>query len=394
MRVAFNVEQLAHRPPGGIGRYTAELARLLPVDGDGTADEDRGVDLVTFMARHRRATVDSALRQFSLAGPGGLDPVRLWLPRPVLYDTWNVLGVPPLGMLHPALRKVDVVHAPSLAVPPRSGVPLIVTVHDAAPLVFPDTYPWRGRWFHQRGFAAVARRADVVIAPTQAAADEITEQTAVRGDRIRIVPHGVTQECVGHDVVATMRRALGLDDAPYVLWVGTLEPRKNLPTLVQAFAAVVRAGDLPHRLVVVGSKGWLHTAGNLRGPIRELGSRILVTDPVPEDTLLALYRGADLLAFPSVHEGFGLPVLEAMAQETAVVCSDIPVLREVAGDAAAFVAPRDVVAWGHALVELLRDDVERDALAKAGHARAASFTWQRCAQRTRHVYRQVIASGS
>jgi glycosyltransferase involved in cell wall biosynthesis len=297
-------------------------------------------------------------------------------------------------MLHPALRKVDVVHAPSLAVPPRSGVPLIVTVHDAAPLVFPDTYPWRGRWFHQRGFAAVARRADVVIAPTQAAADEITEQTAVRGDRIRIVPHGVTQECVGHDVVATMRRALGLDDAPYVLWVGTLEPRKNLPTLVQAFAAVVRAGDLPHRLVVVGSKGWLHTAGNLRGPIRELGSRILVTDPVPEDTLLALYRGADLLAFPSVHEGFGLPVLEAMAQETAVVCSDIPVLREVAGDAAAFVAPRDVVAWGHALVELLRDDVSRDALAKAGHARAASFTWQRCAQRTRHVYRQVIASGS
>jgi glycosyltransferase involved in cell wall biosynthesis len=393
MRVALNVEQLVHRPPGGIGRYTAELARLLPVDRDGGSEEDPAVELVTFVARHRRTTVDDALRGFALSGPGGLDPVRLALPRPVLYDTWNVLGVPPLGLFHPRLRELDVVHAPSIAVPPHSGVPLIVTVHDAAPLVFPDTYPWRGRWFHRFGFAAVARRADVVIAPTQAAADEITQRTSIRSDRIRIVPHGVTQERVGDDVVEATRRALDLD-APYVLWVGTLEPRKNLPALVRAFAEVVRAVDLPHRLVVVGSKGWLHTVNELRGPARELGDRILVTDPVPEDVLLALYRGADLLAFPSLHEGFGLPVLEAMAQETAVVCSDIPVLHEVAGDTAIFVPPRDVAAWGAVLVDLLRDDATRDELAKAGHARAASFTWQRCAQRTRHVYRQVLAGAT
>src|ERR1700694_2419611 len=154
MRVALNLEQLLHRPPGGIGRYTAELARLLP-----GPDPDGGerIEVLPFVARHRRSEIRTALGAFGLAD---LEPVALLLPRPVLYDSWTVLGQPPLGMLHPALRGIDLVHAPSLAVPPRSGVPLIVTAHDAASLVAPDTYPRRGRAFHRRGFAATARRAD------------------------------------------------------------------------------------------------------------------------------------------------------------------------------------------------------------------------------------------
>jgi len=389
MRVALNVEQLAHRPPGGIGRYTAELARLLPVTGDAGPTDDPGVELVTFMARHGRAAVERALEQFGLGGPDGLDPVRLWLPRPALYDSWNVVGAPPLGMLHPALRDVDLVHAPSLAVPPRGGIPLVVTVHDAAPVLFPETYPPRGRWFHRHGFAAAASRADIVIALTQAAADEITEHTPVPADRIRIVPHGVEQAMVSDDAVASTRAVLGLGDDPYVLWVGTLEPRKGLPTLVEAFAAVVQTHDLPHRLVIVGSEGWLGTADAIAAPARALGDRVAFTGPVPEAQLLALYRGADLLAFPSRHEGFGLPVVEAMAQGTAVLCSDIPVLREVGGDAVAYVAPDDIGAWRDTLVAMLRDDAGRTALAHAGRVQAEGFTWERCIQRTRAVYRSV-----
>jgi len=378
MRVALNIEQLVHRPPGGIGRYTAELVRLLP---------DHDIDLVPFVARHRRSTVEDALARFELDDPRGVEPVRLLLPRPVLYDTWNVAGIPPLGLLHRRLRHLDVVHAPSLAVPPRSRhVPLIVTVHDAAPLVFPDTYPARGRWFHRSGFRATARRADVVIAPTQAAADEITSRTPVRSDRIVIVPHGVDQELVDDHAVAEARRSLGLGDAPYALWVGTLEPRKNVGVLLSAFRAVLAAG-LPHDLVLVGSKGWLDTASSIREPMVELGDRVHLTDAVPDRTLRGLYHGAGLLALPSVHEGFGLPVLEAMAQQTAVVCSDIPVLREVAGDASVYVGARDVDAWGEALVELLRDDDRRARLAAAGRARAEGFTWERCVDRTRAVYR-------
>jgi glycosyltransferase involved in cell wall biosynthesis len=380
MRVALNIEQLVHRPPGGIGRYTAELVRLLP-------DDD--VDLISFVARHRGSTVDRALARFGLDGENGIDPVRLLLPRPVLYDTWNVAGVPPLGLLHTRLRDVDVVHAPSLAVPPRSGdVPLIVTVHDAAPLVFPDSYPARGRWFHRTGFRAAARRADVVIAPTQAAADEITQRTSIRSDHIQIVPHGVDQGVADDAAVHEVRRALALGDAPYVLWVGTLEPRKNVGMLLSAFRAVVAAG-LPHDLVLVGSKGWLDTAAEIRLPMLALGHRARLTDSLPDRSLQALYHGADLLALPSFHEGFGLPVLEAMAQETAVVCSDIPVLREVANDAAVFVPARDVDAWGETLVDLLGDDRQRSRYGAAGRARAEGFTWTRCIDRTRAVYRSA-----
>jgi glycosyltransferase involved in cell wall biosynthesis len=225
-----------------------------------------------------------------------------------------------------------------------------------------------------------------VIAPTQAAADEITQHTSVRADRIQIVPHGVDQQLSDADAVRRVRRTLEFGDAPYALWVGTLEPRKNVKVLLEAFRAVIAAG-LPHDLVLVGSKGWLDTASAIREPMNELGDRVHLTDSLPDRALHALYHGADVLALPSFHEGFGLPVLEAMAQRTAVVCSDIPVLREVAGDAAIFVSARDVDAWSEALVEVLRDDDRRSRSAAAGRARAEGFTWERCVERTRAVYR-------
>jgi glycosyltransferase involved in cell wall biosynthesis len=386
MRVALNIEQLLQRPSGGIGRYTAELMRLLPTVG-GT-DIDDPIEVVPFVARHRRSAVATALGGFGLRDD---DVVRLWLPRPVLYDTWNLAGFPPLGTLHADLRTIDLVHAPSLAIPPRSGVPLIVTVHDAAALVFPETYTRRGRWFHAHGSAAAARRADLVIAPTHAAAEEVSQHTKIPLDRMRVVPHGVAQHVVGEGVVEATRRTLGLGDEPFVLWVGTLEPRKNLPVLIQAFRAVVAAGDLPHKLVLVGPTGWLDAADTVRHLADQLGDRVCLTGSVRADRLVALYRGADVLAFPSLHEGFGLPVLEAMSQSTPVLCSDIAVLREVGGDAARYVQADDPVAWGDALVDLLRDEATRKDLATRGHAHAANFTWDRCAERTRAVYRDVLA---
>jgi glycosyltransferase involved in cell wall biosynthesis len=383
MRVALNLEQLLNRPPGGIGRYTAELARLLPVPHEG----GEPFDVVPFVARHRRAEIERVLGAFGLPD---LDPVRLPLPRPVLYDSWNLLGFPPLKLLSSRIRNVDLVHAPSLAVPPRSGVPLIVTVHDAAAIVYPETYPRRGRWFHAAGSNAAARRADVVIAPTIAAADEISARTAIARDRIRVIPHGVTQRAVGEGLVAATRATLGIGEEPFILWVGTLEPRKNVPVLVEAFRLIVKERDLPHKLVMVGPSGWLDTAETIREPVEALGDRVHITGPIRADRLLALYRGADLFAFPSLHEGFGLPVLEAMAQSTAVVCADIPVLHEIAGDAARYASPQDPEVWADVITALLRDDDERENLSRAGRVRAAAFTWERCIDRTRAVYRDVL----
>jgi glycosyltransferase involved in cell wall biosynthesis len=374
VRVAVNVEQLLHEAPGGIGRYTAELVRLLPA---------HGVTVTPFTARHPRAQVERALADHDLTG---LDPVILPLPAAVLYDAWHLLG-----LAGPARRvaPVDLVHAPSPAVPPTGAVPLVVTVHDAAPMVMPEAFTRRGVIFHRQGFAAAAKRARLVIAVSEFSADEIASHTPIPRDRIRVVPNGVDLEAATPQRVDEVRRAFGIDDRPYVFWAGTFQPRKNVRTLLDAFARL-DADAVPHRLVLAGPPGWKPDDDD--GDVaRQLGDRVRLLGPVSRAHIFPLFAGADMFAFPSRHEGFGIPVLEAMAQGTAVVCSDIPALREVAGDAAAFVAPDDVTGWVDALHSLLTDDGARAALVARGYERVARYSWERCTASTVAVYREALS---
>src|SRR2546423_7635214 len=171
MRVALNLEQLVQPAPGGIGRYTAELARLLPALPAGEGDE---ITLVPFVARHRREDVETRLREFGL---DGVDPVVLPLPRPLLYDAWHLLRRPRLGRSR-RLRYADVVHAPSVAVPPKSDVPLVVTAHDAAPLIYPETYPRRGPRVPPPGPAPPAQRGDPLITVSHTAPGAVAPRPA------------------------------------------------------------------------------------------------------------------------------------------------------------------------------------------------------------------------
>ncbi len=373
VRVAVNVEQLLHEAPGGIGRYTAELLRLLPA---------QGVDVTPFTARHSRDDVRRALHAHALEG---LDPVILPLPAALLYDAWHVLGT-----AGPARRvaPVDLLHAPSPAVPPTGGLPLVVTVHDAAPLVMPDAFTRRGVKFHRRGFAAAAKRARLVIAVSEFCADEVTTHTAIPRDRIRVVPNGVDRVRASEEAVHRARSIYAIDDAPYVFWAGTFQPRKNVRTLLDAFARLDPAA-VPHRLVLAGPPGWKPDDADA-GVARGLGDRVRLLGPVHREQLFPLFAGADLYAFPSRHEGFGIPVLEAMAQDTPVLCSDIPALREVAGDAARFVAPDDLDGWVDALDDLLGDADARASLVAAGNVRVANYSWERCAHETAAVYREAL----
>ncbi len=385
MRVALNLEQLLQPAPGGIGRYTAELARLLPRLPSADGDE---VTVLPFVARHRREDVGARLHEFGL---DGVDPVVLPLPRPLLYDAWHLLRRPRLDRSR-RLRGADVVHAPSVAVPPKSDAPLVVTAHDAAPLVFPETYPRRGRRFHAQGLAAAAKRADIVITVSQSAADELVAHTAIPSERIRVVPNGVDLEIARDEQVDAARREYELGNKPYVFWVGSLEPRKNVGLLVDAFARWASHTDLPHLLVLAGPAGWLEDEASVLEPARRLGDRVRTIGRVGDPALSALYRGADLFAFPSRHEGFGIPVLEAMAQETPVLAADIPALREIAAGAAVLRSPDDPGAWVAALDNLLHDDAERSGLAHAGRERAQGYSWERCAAETRAIYLEALGA--
>ena len=393
MRVALNLEQLFQRPPGGIGRYVGELAKVLPTLGASGDDADRADDEVVvlpFVARHKAAEVAAVMADAGVDHPA----VSLRYRRRLLYELWNRWNVTdPLAFVASGVKRqvhgADVLHAPSLAVPPRNRVPLVVTVHDAAPLLFPDTFTKRGLRFHELGFIAATKRADAIISPTAAAADEVASHTGIARERITPIHHGVDHTRASDEQVDAVRREHGIGDRPYVCWVGTLEPRKDVGVLVDAFARLVERDDVPHRLALVGPSGWLDGEADAARRAEGLGDRVVFTGPVAPDRLRALYRGADVFALPSRHEGFGLPVLEAAAQGTPVVASDIPVLREVAGDGATFAPVGDADAWSTAIGALLRDDAARAALGAAGAARAAGFTWEASGRAHLEVYRSV-----
>ena len=236
------------------------------------------------------------------------------------------------------------------------------------------------------GFAAAARRARLVITVSEFAADEIAAYTPIPRDRLRVVPNGVDLTRATDAEVARVRAEFGIGGLPYVFWVGTFQPRKNLGVLLDAFARL-DPGDVPHQLVLAGDAGW---GGDDSAAIRRLGDRVRLLGQVQSADLAALYAGADLFVFPSRHEGFGIPVLEAMAQQTAVVAADIPVLREVGGDAARFVPVGDADTLADAIATLLRDDAARSSLAARGLAHAQRYSWERCVDATVAVYEEAL----
>jgi len=385
MRVAINIEQLLQHAPGGIGRYTVELVR-------GIKSQFPSDVVLPFTARHSITAIKQAYRIFGLDQTDISLPAVLALPRPVLYDSWHLLQFPQLSWMAASLDTCDLVHAPSSAVPPTGRKPLVVTIHDAAFALFPETYPRRGRWFHRVGAEAAAQRARLVITGSHTAAEEIAQHTSIPMERIRVVPYGADHTLATLPEVADTRRRYNLTDYPYVLWAGSLEPRKNVTTLLQAFAHFMDTSTQPHHLVMAGPSGWLEK-GLLPDDVRtRLAGRLHAVGRVSDGDLRSLYAGADVFAFPSLHEGFGLPVIEAMVQGTPVLCSDIGALREVAGDAALFVTSTDVEAWSYALSGLLNNPRERSRLTSVGRLRSQLFNWDATVRQTRAVYEEALAT--
>ncbi|MEX2628176.1 MAG: glycosyltransferase family 1 protein [Ilumatobacteraceae bacterium] len=360
LRIAYTLEQLWHEVPGGTAVSALRVAREL------TARDD--VELVGVAGRHARPPAPAYRPDI---------PVRaLPVARPWLYQTWLRFGWP---LVEAATGPVDVCHATGL-VPAVSRAPLVVTVHDLAFRRSPERFSRHGARTMRRSLDVIRRRADLVLCSSTPTVDDLLAAD-FPDDRLRLVPLGVDVVDVTDADIDRVRREHTLPEH-FVLFVGTMEPRKNLVRLAEAVARL----DDTVPLVVVGVDGW----GGVEERVTRLDLDVRFLGFVPDADLAACYAAATVFAYPSEWEGFGLPVAEAMAQGTPVVTSRATSMAELVGGAAVLVDPVDVDDIARGLTEAL-DPAGRDERAAAGRDRVASMTWAATAEATVAAYREVAA---
>jgi len=290
-----------------------------------------------------------------------------------------------------AARGADLYHGTNYLAPLLSPCPLVLTVHDLTTLSMPQAHRRLNRAAHAV-LPALVRRARMIITDAGSTRRELIERWDIAPARVTAVhlaPGARFRQSVSEAERQRVVRWYGLAQ-PFVLFVGTLEPRKNLAGLFRAFAAARRSARLPHHLVLVGPMGW-GVGETMRLPdALGIRDRVALVGYVPERDLPGFYAAAEMLVYPSLKEGFGLPPVEAMAVGTAVVTSNCSSLPEVVGEAALTVDPTNDEALAAAIARLARDEALRRRLIGAGRARAARFTWERTARRTMAVYARAL----
>jgi glycosyltransferase involved in cell wall biosynthesis len=302
---------------------------------------------------------------------------------------WQRLRVPvPVELF---IGRADVVHGTDFILPPVAAARRVVTIHDLAYLTHPQCALPSLVAYLTAVVPRAVRAADRIIAVSQRTADDLVERLAVPRDKIRVIHLGISPAFSAdrdEGAVKRLRQDLGLRD-PFVLAVGTIEPRKDYETLIKAFAAARHEPDGPKMLVIAGRPGWLYEGVYAAVERLRLGDAVRFLDYVPDADLSALYHAASAVAMPSIYEGFGIPLVEAMACGTPLVCSTGGSLPEIAGDAALLVPPGDVDALAQAVARIVRDDDLRATLRARGLERARHFTWERAAAEHVEVYREA-----
>ena len=369
----------------GVGHYTRQLIRYLPqVD-----PQDRYVAWYLHargLLRHKRFFAD--------VGASNLEEAASRFPARVFQPVSWRFRMPRVEWLAGGF---DVLLATNFLPPPTGHMErTVLVVHDLAWAVYPETAPQiDDRW--RRRLSKAVRRCGAVIVPSVSTKGDLVERYRVPEDRVHAIPHGVDAAAfavVPDAEVERVRERFGIGGA-YVLFVGGLEPRKNLIGLVRAFAA----SGVDATLVIAGGRVRWFPAEEARvwSEVRRLPeparSRVVMTGYVSDEDKHALLAGARALAYPSLYEGFGFPVIEAMAAGTPVLTSNVSSLPEVAGEDAVLVDPKDEHAIAEGLRRLLSDGDLRERLVGPGRARAAGYTWEATARRTAEVLRSVAAAG-
>jgi glycosyltransferase involved in cell wall biosynthesis len=372
MRIALDGLPLSE-PLTGIGHYTLEIARHLASSGK---------DDVSLLSP----------RGFASSLPSAIEKApNLHFIRPTvnpLTRHWWSIGLPRY------IRKtgIEIFHGTNFEVPVGGDVPSVVTIHDLSMLLYGNTHEKKLVRRARQRLPMMARAATMIVTDSEAVRQEVHVHLSIPLERIVAVPIAARRCFHPIDVAQTvdLRKRLGIG-GEFLLYVGTLEPRKNLLTLVRAFENVVTKYPRRLQLVLAGRKGWMIDDLFRYAKWSPAGNQISFTGYLSDDELCALYSSCTLFVYPSLYEGFGLPPLEAMACGAPVITSRIPSLMETVGDAALMVDPQDAHAWAEVMISLLEDENMRRHLAKKGTQRAAEFSWERAAEMTRIVYDEALA---
>ena len=361
----------------GLGRYAASLAEALV---------EQGVPLTAFVNDVKGSHLQPPLSE--LPTHTARLPRRRWR----LRAAASYFGGPSMDR---AFRGVGLFHATEHLLPKLTEARSVFTLHDTAFLNFPQYHLPRNRIFLRTMMPRFLERADRIIAVSENTRRDALRFYPLDPETIDVIPEGVDarfRPILDRTSISSVRHRYRLPER-FILSLGTIEPRKNLPTLLEAYAAL-RSRHPDVHLVIAGGNGWLYERFFDRLRTLGLEGEVVLTGYVPDEDVPALLNAAEVFAFPSEFEGFGLPPLEAMACGVPVVCSNAASLPEVVGDAGLQLPPREVHAWVAALDGVLSDSRLRSELRARGLARAGRFTWDLAAKRTLEVYHSAMAAGA
>ncbi len=363
-------------PRTGVGHYTFELARHLALLAP--ADEFELVSPFPI------ATPFPGQKEPDL--PANLRTVHAKVNS--LRRRWFAVGLP----LYLRQRGSDLFHGTNYEVPLWGKRPSVLTIHDLSLLLHADTHEARLVRRGRRRLPLMARAASRIITPSESVRREVLAHLRIEPSKVVSIPEAPRDifRPIPIEETIEVRRRLRIED-DFILFVGTIEPRKNLLTLLKALEEILRSTSLCPQLVIAGKEGWL--VDELFSHVKESGvkDRLRFTGYLTDEELRALYSSCRVFVYPSLYEGFGLPPLEAMACGAPVIASRIPSIVEAVGtDAARLISPTDVQALARSIIEILSDENERRQLARTGQQRASMFSWEKTARATLAVYDEAL----
>ncbi len=384
MRIAIDISPLASQKRVGIENYIFNLCKNLPL-----IDKENTYIILANSYGHYQS-LRLAAEEIGVRNHRNMSAWISRMPRTVMELLWKYVHVPSPEWLAGAM---DIFHGGDWGIPPLKSAKLIITLFDITPIKFKEYHRGKIIRHYINDLPQALQQANIVITASQCSKEDILEYfgAVITEDRIRVIPLAANEryrQIDNQDLINNVKNSYGID-RHYILFVGTLEPRKNIVSLIRAYSILPDYLKHDHLLVICGKKGWYF--GEIFMMVEELGleDKIVFTDYVPDEDVPLLMNGAKIFVYPSFYEGFGLPPLEAMACGTPVISSNVSSLPEVVWDAGILVNPKDVEELSDAIQEVLVNDQLRTQLSEKGLMQASKFSWQKTTEKTVGIYNEI-----